>query len=98
MSPWQSWIQLIAPVAGLALNPPSRLPPAPKTKPVPKMLVPSVLRLVIPEFAPGDALMFDERCLHRTHLKLTMTRSRYALECWMFAPSHHTPNYTPLLI
>jgi hypothetical protein len=53
---------------------------------------------VIPEFAPGDALMFDERCLHRTHLGLEMTRSRYALECWMFAPSHQSSKYTPLLI
>jgi ectoine hydroxylase-related dioxygenase (phytanoyl-CoA dioxygenase family) len=53
---------------------------------------------VVPEFAPGDALMFDERFVHRTHLTQTMTRPRYALECWMFAPSHQSPNYTPLLI
>ena len=53
---------------------------------------------VVPEFAPGDALMFDERFVHRTHLTQTMTRTRYALECWMFAPSHQSPNYTPLLI
>jgi hypothetical protein len=53
---------------------------------------------VVPEFAPGDALMFDERCLHRTRLTRTMTRSRYALECWMFAPSHQSSKYTPLLI
>ena len=53
---------------------------------------------VIPQFAPGDALMFDERFVHRTHLPQGMTRTRYALECWMFAPSHQSPNYTPLLI
>ena len=53
---------------------------------------------IIPEFAPGDALMFDERFLHRTHFAPGMNGTRYALECWMFAPSHHTPNYTPLLI
>jgi hypothetical protein len=53
---------------------------------------------VIPEFAPGDAIMFDERCLHRTHLSEGMTETRYALECWFFAPSHRSPNYTPLLV
>ena len=53
---------------------------------------------VIPEFAPGDAILFDERCLHRTHLREGMTDIRYALECWFFAPSHQSPNYTPLLV
>lgn len=41
----------------------------------------------IPGFAPGDALMFDEKFLHRTHLAPGMTDVRYALECWLFAPS-----------
>lgn len=53
---------------------------------------------VIPEFGPGDALMFDEHCVHRTHLPQEMDRPRYALECWFFAPSHQSSNYTPLLV
>ncbi len=53
---------------------------------------------VVPEFAPGDAMMFDERCLHRTHLTEGMTEVRYALECWFFAPSHCSPDYAPLLV
>ena len=53
---------------------------------------------VIPEFAPGDAILFDERLLHRTHLTEQMTEIRYALECWFFAPSHPASSYTPLLV
>lgn len=52
---------------------------------------------VVPSFAPGDALLFDHHLLHRTHLPEAMTDPRYALECWFFAPSHHTPDYVPLL-
>lgn len=52
---------------------------------------------VIPEFAPGDGLLFDEHFVHRTHLAPGMTEIRYALECWFFAPSHLVSNYVPLL-
>lgn len=52
---------------------------------------------VVPEFEPGDAIVFDERFLHRTHLPPVMDAPRYALECWFFAPSHHTESYIPLL-
>jgi Phytanoyl-CoA dioxygenase (PhyH) len=51
-----------------------------------------------PEFRPGDALMFDERFLHRTYLNRFMTEDRYALECWLFAPSHHSRSYIPFLV
>jgi hypothetical protein len=51
-----------------------------------------------PEFAAGDALMFDERFLHRTHLSEGMTEPRYALECWFFAPSHPASAYIPFLV
>jgi len=51
----------------------------------------------IPAFEPGDAILFDEHFLHRTHLSEEMTSTRYALECWFFAPSHQSPNYFPLL-
>lgn len=53
---------------------------------------------ITPAFAPGDALVFDEHFLHRTHLPEDMTHPRYALECWFFAPSHHTASYVPLLV
>lgn len=53
---------------------------------------------VIPEFQPGDGMLFDERCVHRTHLPEGLTDPRYALECWFFAPSHQSSNYTPLLV
>lgn len=52
---------------------------------------------IVPEFAPGDGLMFDQLFLHRTHLPDRMTFIRYALECWFFAPSHHAEEYLPLL-
>lgn len=51
-----------------------------------------------PEFAAGDALVFDERFLHRTHFAPGMTTDRYALECWMFAVDHFPPTYLPLLV
>jgi hypothetical protein len=51
----------------------------------------------IPVFEPGDAILFDQHFLHRTHLSEQMTSIRYALECWFFAPSHQSPNYLPLL-
>lgn len=53
--------------------------------------------LVIPRFEPGDALLFDEHLLHRTHLTQAMSEIRYALECWFFAPSNITSDYVPLL-
>lgn len=53
---------------------------------------------VIPEFAPGDVIIFDELLLHRTHLTESMTAIRYAVECWFFAPSHPASAYTPLLV
>ena len=53
---------------------------------------------VLVDVQPGDALLFDERFVHRTHLTPEMTEDRLALECWFFAPSHHTSNYVPLLV
>ena len=53
---------------------------------------------ICPEFAPGDALLFDERFLHRTHLSAEMTEDRYALECWFFAPSHPSSGYLSFLV
>lgn len=53
---------------------------------------------VQPEFEAGDAMIFDERFLHRTAAGPGLTEDRFALECWFFAPSHWTPHYTPLLV
>jgi Phytanoyl-CoA dioxygenase (PhyH) len=50
-----------------------------------------------PEFAPGDAILFDERFLHRTYFGPFMSEPRYALECWFFAPSHPASEYVPFL-
>lgn len=53
--------------------------------------------LIRPEFDPGDALLFDERMIHRTFLSEEMTEERLAIECWFFAPSHPADNYVSLL-
>ena len=53
--------------------------------------------LVTPQFAPGDAIMFDEKLLHRTAFGTHHTKVRYALECWFFAPSHSSAVYASLL-
>lgn len=53
---------------------------------------------IIPEFSPGDAMIFDEHFVHRSYLFPGMTDVRYALECWLFAPSHQSASYTPLLV
>ena len=42
--------------------------------------------MVIPQFRPGDALIFDQMCLHRTHVTPEMTKHRLAYECWFFPP------------
>jgi hypothetical protein len=52
----------------------------------------------VPQFDAGDALLFDEHFVHRTHLTHGMTDMRYALECWFFAPSHQSTTYTPLYV
>jgi hypothetical protein len=43
--------------------------------------------IVRPIFRPGDALLFDHMNLHRTAVDASMTRDRYAVEAWFFAPS-----------
>ncbi len=40
-----------------------------------------------PVFRPGDALLFDHLCLHKTASSAEMTKTRYATETWFFAPS-----------
>jgi hypothetical protein len=52
--------------------------------------------IVSPEFEPGDALLFDHMFLHRTGIKPGMTRERWAIESWFFAPSSYPDGQIPL--
>ncbi len=54
--------------------------------------------VVRPEFDPGDALLFDERMIHRTFLSETMTQERLAVECWFFDPANRPHEYLALLV
>jgi hypothetical protein len=49
-----------------------------------------------PEFAPGDALLFDHLFLHRTGVRPGMTHERWAIETWFFAPSIYPDGQIPL--
>jgi hypothetical protein len=51
-----------------------------------------------PTFEPGDALLFDELFLHRTATEPGMTRERYAIETWLFAPSAYPGKQIPLVV
>jgi Phytanoyl-CoA dioxygenase (PhyH) len=50
-----------------------------------------------PIFEPGDALLFDDVLLHRTAGDPEMTRERYAIETWFFAPSTYPGKQIPLV-
>jgi hypothetical protein len=54
--------------------------------------------IVRPLFAAGDALLFDHLLLHRTHRNGEMTRPRYAIESWFFAPSAYPAQQTGIYI
>lgn len=56
------------------------------------------MTVVSPEFEPGDALLFDERFVHRSDLRAGLSETRYAVECWLFSPSHTTSTYVPFLV
>jgi hypothetical protein len=43
--------------------------------------------IVDPVYEPGDALVFDQRTVHRTGSRPGLTSSRHAIESWFFAPS-----------
>jgi hypothetical protein len=53
--------------------------------------------IVRPEFEAGDALLFDHRLVHRTAASSEMTRERYAIESWFFAPSAYPGGQLPLV-
>ena len=48
--------------------------------------------------AAGDALIFDHLFLHQTYIRPTMTRERYALESWFFAPSVFPADQIPFVV
>jgi hypothetical protein len=52
--------------------------------------------VVRPVFRAGDALLFDDRHLHRTGVSRGMTIERYAIETWFFAPSHYPHPQVPI--
>jgi hypothetical protein len=52
--------------------------------------------VVRPEFAAGDALLFNQLTLHRTGTSPAMTRDRYAIESWFFAPSTYPYEQVPI--
>jgi hypothetical protein len=52
---------------------------------------------VRPHFDAGDALLFDDRFLHRTGVAGDLSRPRYALETWLFAPSSYPDDQIPLV-
>ena len=49
-------------------------------------------------FKAGDAIVFDEMNLHRTSTLPGMTKSRYAIEAWFFAPSCYPLDQLPLMV
>jgi hypothetical protein len=49
------------------------------------------------DFRAGDALLFDHMLLHRTAVRPNMTRERYAMETWLFAPSSYPDGQIPLV-
>jgi hypothetical protein len=54
------------------------------------------LRVVRPEFEPGDALLFNQMTLHRTAVSPAMTKERLAIESWFFAPSTFPLEQVPI--
>lgn len=53
--------------------------------------------IVSPVFAPGDALFFDERLVHRTGVGPD-TAPRFAIESWFVAPSSYPDKHLPVVL
>jgi hypothetical protein len=51
-----------------------------------------------PIFEPGDALFFDDLCLHKTGSDPAMTKPRYAIENWFFGGSAFPTEYAPVAV
>lgn len=54
--------------------------------------------VIRPHFRAGDALLFDHLLLHSTAVADRMTRERYAMETWLFAPSAYPEGQIPLVL
>lgn len=54
--------------------------------------------IVRPIFEPGDALFFDELCLHQTASDPSMPNPRYAIESWFFGRSAFPAGYAPIAV
>ena len=50
-----------------------------------------------PRFRAGDVMLFDDLFLHRTAVDESMTKRRYAIESWFFAPSAYPSGQVPLV-
>ena len=50
------------------------------------------------QFKAGDAILFDEMNLHCTAISNEMTKDRYAIEAWFFAPSCYPMDQLPLMV
>lgn len=51
-----------------------------------------------PRFSPGDALMFDERFVHRSGSGEGYDQHRYSVESWFFGASRIPTGYSPLAL
>jgi hypothetical protein len=65
-------------------------------EPVARRAAPGV-EIVRPLFRAGDAMLFDDLCVHRTGVSPGMTRERYAIEAWFFAPSAYPHHQIPIV-
>jgi Phytanoyl-CoA dioxygenase (PhyH) len=54
--------------------------------------------IVRPVFEPGDALFFDEKCLHQTASDPSMPNPRFAIENWFFGGSAFPGEFAPVAI
>jgi hypothetical protein len=54
--------------------------------------------IVRPIFEPGDAMFFDDLCLHKTGSDPTMPKPRYAIENWFFGASAFPAEYAPIAV
>jgi hypothetical protein len=52
--------------------------------------------ILSPRFAPGDAIIFDDRFVHRSGVG-DFSRERYAIESWFFGSSRFPGSYIPIL-
>jgi hypothetical protein len=53
---------------------------------------------VLAQFEPGDAILFDQLCVHRSGHAEGMTESRLAIECWFFAAESVPQEYTGFVL